>query len=98
MRGKFDPVTCHLCGKVFSNKSTWGTHVKHTHEKRYLCECKICGKTVLSKRDLDLHILRKHKNDPQCAELKARMEENKILKLNLTASGASNSKSSKLRM
>ena len=88
MRGKLDPVTCHICVKVLANKESWSKHVKHNHEKRYLCDCKICGKTVLSNRELEWHIMRKHKNDPQAAELQAKIEENKKIKLNLAASGS----------
>ena len=94
MRGKLDPVTCHICGRVYTNKESWAKHVRHAHEKRYSCECKICGKTELDNRALELHMIRKHKKDPQVVELRAKMEERKKIKLDLAASGGLSSKSS----
>jgi len=78
-RGKFDPLTCHLCGKILFNKENLGRHIRQIHEKRYSRECKICGKNLLSNQELILHMVRKHKKDPQVAELKAQMEEKKKL-------------------
>lgn len=51
--------TCH-CGKVFTQNSSYYTHVKMVHERQKNYSCKLCPKSFFEKGQLKNHIKSQH--------------------------------------
>lgn len=57
--GQKKTFMCH-CGKVFTQNSSYYTHVKIVHEKLKKHPCKLCSKAFFEKNQLKNHIKSQH--------------------------------------
>ncbi|XP_013409180.1 zinc finger protein 354C [Lingula anatina] len=65
-------LKCHICGKTFSMRRIYQTHLKQAHVPKELCgqhECRECGKTYRRQDLLEAHIQRVHVVDRHLCHL-----------------------------